>query len=1235
MGTQVMVVTAEVTGNAAGLLAAMEESGASVKSFKAETSSAAASASASTKSWGDSVSKAGLVAGAALAGAAVASVKLASDFQDSTSKLVTGAGESTKNLAMIRSGLEGMAPAVGMGPTALATAMFTVESAGYHGAAGLTVMKAAAEGAKIGGADATVVANGLTTALTDYHTPASDAANITSELVATVAAGKTTMADLSGSLANVLPAASAAGVGLKQVLGAMGTMTGEGISADQASQDLNASIAALSNPTSAQTKAMAQMGLSSLDVAKNLGKNGLTGTFDTLAQSVISHMGPSGLVLQSSFNQSKLAAQSVRTEITQLPKSLQDVAKGYADGTVTQTEWTKSLKDQPATVADLGREFAGTVKQSQSFNDTLKNGGGNAKTFNATMADMTGGQSGLSTALALTGSHMSTFQANTKTIGDSTKEADGSVKGWSETQKDFSTQIDQAGAAVKVMGITIGNALLPMIGDAVNVGKQWTQVLTTHPQIIEAILIVLASFVAIVAAAKVGQMAYNAAMDISKATILAYNLASGIMGTTTLASSVATATATELQDLNTESLAANAAAQKAYAVGAGIAKAATVAWTGVQTAFDAVMDANPIALIIIAIVAMITVVVLIITHWQQVVSFLKTAWGDIEKLASTVWKAITGNIVSQVTGNVKVITTVWNAAISFFTTTWTAIEKGVQVAWTFVTTLITTALLEQNKLIQDAWNGVIDFLGTIWDDIVGFVVTGGKDVNSLLAALDSSVVHFFSSAWNSAVGIVSSAGSAIVSSASGMVHNVASFFGSLAGDVSGAMGTFVNTISSGISRAVSSFVALPGKVTSGLGALTGDLVNVGGDMIRGLISGITSMSNAVVSAAKNVVQGAVNGAKALLGIHSPSTVFAEIGSYTAQGYIDGVNGKTSAIASVATTMAKLVVSAFNAHQISSSMEASTIKTIASDTAQLESEATARASVAAKLKTANTALVAAQKTESDYAASVTSSLATAYDASSATSSQGMIAGLTSQLQQQQQLQSDLSTLSKDGLNSTTYSQLVAGGTGSLTAADSLVSAGKSAVTQVNSLQSQLTASAKSVGTTAATGMYGAGVSAAQGIVKGLQSQETALDNEMKKIASTMTSAIKKELGIKSPSTVWRDEIGYMMGAGAAAGLTNSTPLVVNAAKTLLATPVLPSTSVGTGQITAAAMLSAAASNGGVSSVGGSSSTSNTTSKVIYVNQQTDVHTPPVDEAQIAKFIAQQQEFQVIAAGGVDV
>src|SRR4029077_601780 len=129
--------------------------------------------------------------------------KMAGDFQQSMTQLVTGAGESQANIALVSKGILDMASQVGVSAQDLAGGMYMVESAGFHGAAGLNVMKIAAQGAKVGGADMATMANALTSALNAYHLPASQAVNVTNDLVATVAAGKMRMQDLAAGIGTV------------------------------------------------------------------------------------------------------------------------------------------------------------------------------------------------------------------------------------------------------------------------------------------------------------------------------------------------------------------------------------------------------------------------------------------------------------------------------------------------------------------------------------------------------------------------------------------------------------------------------------------------------------------------------------------------------------------------------------------------------------------------------------------------------------------------------------------------------------------------------------------------------------------------------------------------------------------------------------------------------------------------------------------------------------------------
>jgi hypothetical protein len=85
-----------------------------------------------------------------------------------------------------------------------------------------------------------------------------------------------------------------------------------------------------------------------------------------------------------------------------------------------------------------------------------------------------------------------------------------------------------------------------------------------------------------------------------------------------------------------------------------------------------------------------------------------------------------------------------------------------------------------------------------------------------------------------------------------------------------------------------------------------------------------------------------------------------------------------------------------------------------------------------------------------------------------------------------------------------------------------------------MQASINSSAAAAGTTASNAMYGAGIQAAQGLVNGLTKQKTAIEKAMMNIAKSMEKAIKKALGIKSPSKVMQ-EVGHYTAEGFAVGV----------------------------------------------------------------------------------------------------
>lgn len=87
---------------------------------------------------------------------------------------------------------------------------------------------------------------------------------------------------------------------------------------------------------------------------------------------------------------------------------------------------------------------------------------------------------------------------------------------------------------------------------------------------------------------------------------------------------------------STAKVIANGVATAATAVGQGIARGATMAWTGAQWLLNAALDANPIGLIVVAVTALIAIVVLIATKTKWFQELWHAAWGGIKTAALAV-----------------------------------------------------------------------------------------------------------------------------------------------------------------------------------------------------------------------------------------------------------------------------------------------------------------------------------------------------------------------------------------------------------------------------------------------------------------------------------------------------------------------------------------------------------------------------------------------------------------------
>jgi len=386
----------------------------------------------------------------------------AGDFQKSMNLLVTAGGENKTAIGLVSSGIKHMAVETGTSTTNLAEGMYTVEKASFRGADGLKVLRAAAQAAADEQVGLGVMTNGLTSIMRSYGIPASGVVSVTNELVAASGRAKSTMTEFAGSLSTVLPIASAAHISFAQVAGAVATLTSHGTSAQEATQHLAFAIRALQAPNMQAQKMMSQFGLDALDLSKNLGKRGLSGTLDLVSESILKRMGPSGIAMLKTFNQSKDAGKAATTMFAQLSPAAQKLATEFMHGQGSAGQFGKSVTQTLGGMDSvLAKSWLTAYSRSKGFNDSLKLGTATSKTYQGALTKIMGGAAGLNTALQLTGGSAGYLKESIREIGVAGSKTGNDISVWGQTQKTFNIQLSRFKEGIQVAGINLGGKLLP------------------------------------------------------------------------------------------------------------------------------------------------------------------------------------------------------------------------------------------------------------------------------------------------------------------------------------------------------------------------------------------------------------------------------------------------------------------------------------------------------------------------------------------------------------------------------------------------------------------------------------------------------------------------------------------------------------------------------------------------------------------------------------------------------
>lgn len=195
------------------------------------------------------------------------------------------AGLSEKQLGRVQRAVLGMAGRTAQAPKVLAEGLYELVSSGFNARDSLTILRASANAATAGLTDTATATKAVAAVLNAYHLPAKAAAKVSDTLFRTVDRGVISFEDLSSSIGDVLPFASALGVPLNELGAAISTLTKQGIGPAETMTRLRGVMQTFIKPGKDMAAAIARTGYESGEaLVKALGLQGaieaVTGTTD-------------------------------------------------------------------------------------------------------------------------------------------------------------------------------------------------------------------------------------------------------------------------------------------------------------------------------------------------------------------------------------------------------------------------------------------------------------------------------------------------------------------------------------------------------------------------------------------------------------------------------------------------------------------------------------------------------------------------------------------------------------------------------------------------------------------------------------------------------------------------------------------------------------------------------------------------------------------------------------------
>lgn len=315
---------------------------------------------------------------------------------------------------------------------------------------------------------------------------------------------------------------------------------------------------------------------------------------------------------------------------------------------------------------------------------------------------------------------------------------------------------------------------------------------------------------------------------------------------------------------------------------------------GAFSSLFSLLAANPIALVVLAIAGLVAAFVGLWNNCEEFRNFWIGLWEGLKNAVSTAIDAIVGffsKIVDFIKNN-------WQGLLLLIVNPFAGAFKLIYDNCEVFRDFIDGLMEKVKEIFKAGWEAVKGFFSSAWDAIVSvweaavdFFSEIGEGIQSVFEAVAEFLGDAFSAAWEA----VSAVWKAAVDFFGGIWNGIKSGGKAAADAVGNALKSAWTVVKNAWNGAISFFTGIRDKIIGAFSNIGGKFLDIGRSIVDGLRNGIANAWDSFISWITSKVGGIVSAVKNMLGIHSPSTVFAGIGKNMALGLADGWNDEYSGI----------------------------------------------------------------------------------------------------------------------------------------------------------------------------------------------------------------------------------------------------------------------------------------------------------------------------------------------------